>query len=201
MKVSKIKYEDLTHEIVDKILYDGIEERITNTDCIMVLGSTGAVRHKIPKAAEIYHNKYAPKILVSGGMIRETEYGNTSEAFAMKEKLLELDVPPEDILVEDTSQYTIENFVCSLLVLQRAVGLHKIKSIQLVTALFHMRRSLMISDAYIPKWIKIHPCFSTDGSTLRLNWFSTEKHSKRARDEAYKISCYIREGCIADFEI
>ena len=201
MKVSTLNYQDLTQDIVDKILFDGIEESPHNADCIMVLGSTGAVRHKIPKAVDLYRHNRSPKILVSGGVIRETEYGEISEALAMKIKLLELGIPEDDILVENASSYTIENFLCSSLVLQRTLKLHKMSGILLLTSQHHMRRSLMIAQAYMPNWIRFYPTFSNDTNTLRDNWYTNEKHSKRARDEAYKVVCYIRDGCIADFDV
>ena len=50
MKVSTLKLEDLTNEIIDKILYEGLEDRGDTGDCIMVLGSDKAQRYSVPKA-------------------------------------------------------------------------------------------------------------------------------------------------------
>ena len=195
MNVSEIKYEDLTQDAVDKILFDGIEcieeDSQLCGDCIMVLGSNSATKYRIPKAVELYNAKRSNKIMVCGA----------SEAANMTEKLLELGVPRENIIVEDKSLSTVENFICSLYVLNREFQLSNIKTILLVTTRFHMRRSLMWAESLMPGWMKILPCPADDTNTLRHNWFLREKNSKLAKDEAYKISCYIRDGCFPDFEI
>ena len=201
MKVSEINYEDLTQEVVDKILFDGIEDSQLCGDCIIVLGCSSPTKYRIPKAVELYNNKRSNKILVSGGAVWETEFGNISEAHAMKEKLLELGVPSDDIIVENMSLGTVENFICSAYILNREFQIANIKTILLVTTRFHMRRSLMWADSLMPKWIKIAPCPADDTNMLRHNWFLREKNTKIAKDEAYKITCYIREECFPDFEI
>ena len=151
MKVSELKYEDLTQGVVDKILFDGIEDNQLCGDCVIVLGCSSPTKHRIPKAVEVYNNKRTTKILVSGGAIWKTEYGNISEADAMKEKLLELGVPSNDILVENMSMGTVENFICSLYVLNREFQIINIKTILLVTTRFHMRRSLIWANSLMPK--------------------------------------------------
>ena len=42
MWVSKITEEDLSNEIIDKLLFEGIVDTGENIDCIIVLGSTKA---------------------------------------------------------------------------------------------------------------------------------------------------------------
>lgn len=197
VKVSEIEYEDLTQDAVDKILFDGIdgidgiEESQICGDCILVLGSPSAYKYRLPKAVELYNNKRSNKIMVSGG----------NESLIMKNQLAELGIPPENILIENISSNTAENFICSLYILNREFQITNIKTILLVTTRFHMRRSLMLAEAFMPKWIKIVPCPADDTNTLRHNWFLREKNIKIAKDEAYKIACYIREGCFSDFEI
>lgn len=201
MKVSNLKYEDLTNEIVDKILFENLIDYEYNGDCILVLGSKIAHKYRVPKAVELYNAKRSNILLLSGGTIIETEYGMISEAEMMKLKAIELGIPVENLIIESESKTTQENIICSLLSLERAIKLTKIKSILLVTTRYHMRRSLMMAETFMPKWIRVFPCPANDTNTLRHNWFLTERNSKLAKDEAYKISCYIREGCIADFDI
>jgi uncharacterized SAM-binding protein YcdF (DUF218 family) len=201
LKVSELNYDCLTPAIIDKILFEGIEDSQLSGDCIMVLGSKIANKYRIPKAYEIYSANRSNKILLSGGKIIETEYGNISEAENMQKKLLKLGVSLDDIIIENTSLNTIENFICSLLPLQRIFKLSSVKSILLVTTRYHMRRSLLMANSFLPKWIEILPCPADDSNTLRHNWFLHEKNYKIARDEAFKIACYIRDGIISDFQI
>jgi uncharacterized SAM-binding protein YcdF (DUF218 family) len=92
-------------------------------------------------------------------------------------------------------------FICSLLTLDRALGLNNIHRIFLVTARYHMRRSILMAVAYMPQWNEIVPCSAADINTRRHNWFLTDRGYKRAVEESYKIINYIREGSISDFNI
>lgn len=201
MKVSKLQYEDLTNEVVDKILFEDINDYEYNGDCILVLGSKIAHKYRVPKAVDLYNAKRSNSILLSGGTIVESEYGLISEAELMKIKAIELGIPVENLIIETKSKTTQENMICSLLSLERTKKLTNIKSILLVTTRYHMRRSLMMAETFMPKWIKVYSCPADDTNTLRYNWFLTERNAKLAKDEAYKISYYIREGYIADFDI
>ena len=58
-----------------------------------------------------------------------------------------------------------------------------------------------MAKTYMPDWIEFSMCAAKDTNTLRHNWFLTEQGIQRARNEAYKIICYIKEGSILDFSI
>ena len=198
MKVSTLRMESLSNEIIDRIIYEGLEDRGDTGDCIMVLGSNKALEYRVPKAATIYHDKRSPKMLLCGGTI-----GNDtlSEAERMKRKAIELGIPSEDILMEEQSLSTKENMICALLPLERAFKLSRIQRILMVTTTYHMRRCILMAQAYMPKWIEISPCPADDTNTQRDTWYKSEKGYQRAKDEAWKIICYINEKSIPDFEI
>ncbi len=198
MKVSTLKPESLSHEIIDRILYEGLEDRGDTGDCIMVLGSSKAQRYRVPKAVTLYRDKRSSKMLLCGG---RTENGTLSEAEMMRRKAIELGIPNEDILVEELSLSTKENMLCALLPLDRAFKLSRIQRILLVTTTYHMRRCLLMAQAYMPRWIEISPCPADDVNTRRDTWFQNENGYLRAKDEAWKIVCYINEKSIEDFEI
>ena len=52
MWVSKITEEDLSNEIIDKLLFEGIVDTGENIDCIIVLGSTKASKYRVPVAVK-----------------------------------------------------------------------------------------------------------------------------------------------------
>ncbi|OPJ60408.1 YdcF family protein [Clostridium oryzae] len=201
MKVSSLKKADLTNEIIDKMLYEGMEDVEDNGDCIMVLGSMKAHKYRLPKAVSIYQDKRSSKLLVCGGKIISSESGLLSEAEMMRRKALEMGVPDKDILKEELSMTTKENMICSLLVLERAFILKNISNILVVTANYHMRRSLLMAQTYMPNWITFSTCPSDDAITRRDTWYKTEKGYQRVKEEAWKIICYINEKSIPDFEI
>ena len=201
MKVSSLKKSDLSDEIVDKMLYEGLEDTGDRGDCIMVLGSMKAPKYRVPKAVSIYQDKRASKILLCGGTLRETESGFLSEAEMMKKKALEMGIPEEDILLEELSKSTKENMLCAQLILERAFKLSNIHMILLVTTNYHMRRCLLMAQTYMPRWIDFCPCLANDINTQRDSWYKNEKGCQRAKDEAWKIVCYINEKSIPDFDI
>jgi uncharacterized SAM-binding protein YcdF (DUF218 family) len=201
MKVSSLKESDLSNEIIDKILYEGLEDTADKGDCIMVLGSIKAPKYRIPKAVSIYQDKRASKIILCGGKIQETENGFLSEAELMRRRALEMGIPDGDLLLEELSMTTKENMICALLMLERAFTLSKINKILLVTTNYHMRRCLLMAQTYMPDWINFIPCPAEDTSTQRDNWYKNEKGYQRAKNEAWKVICYINEKSISDFEI
>ena len=61
MWVSKITEEDLTDEIIDRLLFEGLEDTGENVDCIIVLGSIKATKYRVPVAINAYNAGRAKK--------------------------------------------------------------------------------------------------------------------------------------------
>lgn len=79
-------------------------------DCIVGFGNfnTDIAR----RAAELYHQDFAPKILFTGGLGRNTEgLLPEPEAVRFARVAMECGVPEEDILLEDRSTNTKENIL------------------------------------------------------------------------------------------
>ena len=117
-------------------------------DAIVVLGGqTASGRHnwfapydpdkattRIQRGADLYAAKRAPLIMVSGAALD----GGTSEAQGMARYLQQQGIPPEDIIIEESSFTTRENATYSAEKLKK----HNIKRILLVTSALHMPRSV-----------------------------------------------------------
>ena len=54
MLVSKIKEADLTTDLIDKLLFQGLEDTGENADCILVLGSMKAGIYRVPVAVAAF---------------------------------------------------------------------------------------------------------------------------------------------------
>ena len=201
MWVSEIKEENLTDEIVDSLLFAGLQDQGEKADCIVVLGSIKAAKYRVPRAAKAYFEKRAGKIMLCGGAMRNFPGEVMAEAEHMKQKALELGIPEEDIIMECNSQNTVENILCALLELQRAIWLNRVKSVLLVTTAYHMRRSLHIARYLFPEHIEVLPCPADDTNTKRDNWMLTEEGRKRAKGEVYNIVRCVKNGVFPDFEI
>lgn len=201
MLVSKIKEEDLTFEMVDRLLFQGLEDTGENVDCIIVLGSIKAAQYRVPVAVDALNAGRASKLMLCGGALRDFPVGRCSEAEHMYKATLELGVAEESVILENSSQNTVENILFALIELQRAFWLNKVRSVLLVTTAYHMRRSLAIARYLFPKHIAVIPCSANDNNTRRDNWMNTPVGIERVKGEAMNIVRCIINGVIPDFEI
>lgn len=90
--------------------YMQLHETPEKASCIVGLGcyNTDIAR----RAAELYFDGYAPRILFSGGLGRNTkQMWRDSEAQRFAHIALSLGVPSQDILLEDKSTNTAENIL------------------------------------------------------------------------------------------
>ncbi|REG30867.1 uncharacterized SAM-binding protein YcdF (DUF218 family) [Archangium gephyra] len=119
--------------VVDRF---GQHERAVPSDVLVVLGArvlpggqpSPALRARIEKAVELYHQGLAPRLLFSGGV----GVNPPAEARVMRDLAVRLGVPPEACLLEEQSHSTEQNarFSSELL---RSLG---------------ARRVLVVSDPY-----------------------------------------------------
>ena len=201
MLVSELKKETLTPELVDRLLFNGLEDGGESADCIMILGSGKAAKYRVPAAVAAYKSGRAPKLLLSGGVVRDFPEGRMNEAENMRLRALELGVSDDDIILETESQNTVENMLCSMLCLQRALLISRVKRVLLVTSAYHMRRSLAIARCLFPAHIEVLPCPANDTNTRRDNWMNNDAGRRRALDEAAKVIDGVRTELFPDFKI
>ena len=95
-----------------QVLWDylGMHQSPQQADCIVGFGNfnTNIAR----RAAELYHQGYAPKILFTGGLGRNTEgLLPEPEAVRFAKTAMECGVPESDIILEDKSRNTAENIL------------------------------------------------------------------------------------------
>lgn len=173
MLVSRIQEKDLTLEVIDKLLFQDLEDTGEKADCIIVLGSVKAAKYRVPVAVAAYKAERANKLVFCGGTFWDFPDGISSEAEYMHKTALELGVPDRDIILENSSQNTVENILFALAAMQRNLGLNKVHKVLLVTTAYHMRRSLAIAQHLFPDHITIIPCPANDNNTRRDNWMNT----------------------------
>ena len=70
MWVSKITKENLANDVIDRLLFEGLNDKGASADCIIVLGSIKAAEYRVPVAAEAFFAGRSEKILLCGGKIR-----------------------------------------------------------------------------------------------------------------------------------
>ncbi len=111
-----------------------IEERPVSADAIVVLG--GDEGNRVLRAAELFHDRIAPRVVVSGG----------GDCYGMRSRLLLNGVPAAAIQSECRSRTTAENaeFAASIL---RNDGARRIV---LVTSWYHTRRAVACFRHFAP---------------------------------------------------
>ena len=95
-----------------------LNQTLEKADCIVGFGNfnTDIAR----RAAELYHQGYAPKVLFTGGLGRNTEgLLPEPEAIRFAKVAMECGVPAADILIEDKSANTKENIEFTRCLLER----------------------------------------------------------------------------------
>ena len=95
-----------------------LEQTPEKADCIVGFGNfnTDIAR----RAAELYHQGFAPKVLFTGGLGRNTEgLLPEPEAVRFAKVAMECGVPAEDILLEEKSTNTKENIEFTRVLLEK----------------------------------------------------------------------------------
>lgn len=117
-----------------------------NADVAIVLGAavwgdkpSPGLAERLDKAIWLYRQKYAPRILVSGGLGIGKQ---VAEADAMKRYLMEQGIPEEDILTEDQSHDTRENLMYSKQVMEK----HQLHTALIVSHGYHLARAMDIAQ-------------------------------------------------------
>ena len=174
--------------------YIFLESEPQEADLAFVFGA----RHldgAMNKVCELYHKGLVPKILASGGNNRAT---GENEAFAMNQKLIELGVKRDDIILEDQSTNSLENVLFSKKIIEKRFGWDNIRKITAIFKHYHSRRALMTLRKHLPKNIELIPApYETDGFT-KDNWFESAIGQERVMGEWHKILKYLTKGDIEE---
>lgn len=186
----------LSKDQMGRLLFEGIEDDGQKGDCIMVLGSSHCLKYRLPKAIELYRAGRAPAILCSGGVTWSGSH--QTEAEIMRNKAIESGIQKDHILVEKESKNTKENVLASLLVLDRSLRLHELSRILVVTTTYHMKRTYLTLQTYMPDWISFSLCPVDDKTTGKNNWWLNRHGRKRVKEESQKLIQYVQAGAIID---
>lgn len=176
MKISELNSSEITprdKELINRLLFDGIEDDGKDGDLIFVFGSLKATKYRVPLAVELYEAKRAPHLFLSGGTLEKPE------AVSMREKAMEMGVPAASITIETKSSNTAENVLKSKKILDEQYGLHQLKRILLVTTAYHMRRCCLTFKTHLPPHIEYTLCAANDQDTRKDNWWQSEVGTAR----------------------
>lgn len=200
MRIEELKYSDITKEIVDRVLFEGLAYTGEEAPIAIVPGSNKATKYRVPVAAELYKNKKVKKLMMCGGN-KFCDNGRVTEAEAMKQKAVAMGVKEEDILLETKSETTKENIINALKCIREHYDTESMDKVILVTTSFHMKRSILLAEKHFPEHIKIIPCPCEDTRTNRNSWYKNKVGYERAVGEVIGIADYAKQKEIDSFEI
>jgi uncharacterized SAM-binding protein YcdF (DUF218 family) len=115
------------------------QDNLQNVDAIVVIGGD----HKpdrVKRAVELYQQGYAPVVIISAGTQVLKGGVTLPEAIVMRNQALGLGLPEQVIVLEQESQSTLQNAIYTKTICQT----HGIRSIILVTSVYHSRRAQRI---------------------------------------------------------
>jgi len=142
------------HEVYDVgIMLGGIGAYDSKNDFFNFHKSSDRLWHTL----ELYHQGKIRKILLTGGS-GSILHPNDKEAIFLRDFLIKLNIPEEDIIVEDNSNNTRENAVLSKEILDKYYPNGKYL---MITSAFHMRRAL--------------GCFNK--VDMKVDYFVTDRYS------------------------
>lgn len=202
MKISEADISALSDTVLEKLIFDlPTEDVIPFCQSALVLGTSDPNIDRTPEAVKAYNEGLCKKLVFSGGVLWDTEYGRISEAEYMRRFALEHGVPDEDIVLDELARTTIENMIGGTLAMHRAFTyVSEVKDVLLITSLYHMRRSLLIAEALLPRPMKIH-IRSANGLVSRENWRTTDLGRRRVIAEAGYIKAMAAHGLVPDIEL
>jgi len=91
----------------------------------------------------------------------------------------------EELVLEKSSRNTLENALYTRDLLAR----REIRSIQLITSRYHMKRAVLIFTAILPKDIAVYP-YPVDSKNLKPAWWSHEGSFRLLFSEFYKYCLF-----------
>jgi len=160
-------YKYILNSIADHLIFF---QKPHKADVIIVLsGDDTGLRESY--AARLYKEKYADKILVSGGIIG----WNTTYADIIKKHLKHLGVSEKDIILESRSDSTLENAKFTYVIVKN-LGF---KSALLVTSSYHSARAYrLFNKIYKGDKISLTSCPVPPD----IDWFKAKNWWTRAKD-------------------
>lgn len=202
MKLSLINNENLTDDMVDKIVYSDPCDNLRNTTYGIVFGNSMLIKERVNTAYDAYKSGRIKKVIFSGGSNGVSNQNNdtVAEAVKMRKLAIKLGIKEEDILIDDKSNNSFENVKNSFDLIKD----QNITEIAIITSEFHLKRCYAIIKKNFPD-INVIMIHSKDGFSDRDNWFLSDNSWNSGRSlatyEANLLIKYAKENKIMDLDI
>lgn len=159
-----------------------VDQPPASADVIVVFsGDRGS---RMEKAAELFRQGYAPKVLISGGEV----YDGLIISRIMKEHGIRLGIPDNAILLEEEADSTFQNAAYTAAILEK----HQMDQVLVVTSDFHTRRTQWaLKHEYAPVGIHYLIIAADDPEFNPSHWWSNNKSAMNTMKEYIKLAGYL----------
>lgn len=200
MRLTEINTQNITDDIIKKVLFSTIKSKFLEADCLIIFGChlKPLLDERLDCAIKILKSKKVDTILLTGGI---GVNGNFNESEYMKKALLNFGIAENKILVDDKSTTTEENIVNSIQIL-RDNNLINNKKIVLVSNQAHLRRISMELKKQLggDKFDIIYEY--PENSIISFDNVKNDNDLRNlATNEVKKIIRFIEQGIVDDEEI
>ncbi len=204
MKASEIAQEiinDLSFDEKWKLDCGNVIDEGKSADVAILLGGnpTNAVE-RAKACATLYKQGRVKYIVPSGGVKWDYNGEKVSEADLMKSVLISEGVPDNVILCDNEARTTKENMICASLVIERKFEFENIDSVIIVTSVWHMKRSIALAKAFLPRKVKIsaYPSFPDES----LEYVKTTPSAQGFLNDSLRLmALLVNKGVVEDFEL
>ena len=148
-----------------------VDDGLAPADAIILLSDDNYFADRAARAAELYHGRWAPRIVASGRMLRR--YAGIAEL--MQRDLVERGVPADAVLrLAHTADSTREEAqVAQRLVVER--GWHRVL---VVTSNYHTRRTRYIYRRVFPPAVEVRVAPARDSAFDPEHWWQSRREVK-----------------------
>lgn len=203
MYLSNLDVQKTNFQVLEEIIFPIVSstEQIPFCQAALVLGTSHPNIDRTPEAVKQYKSGNCGKLVMSGGVYWDTEYGRLTEAEYMQRYAMDNGVPEKDIVLDNMARTTIENMLCGAIAMHREFNyISEVKDLMLITSLYHMRRSMLIAEELLPKRMRVHPC-PAFGIIDKSNWKNSESGINRVKAEVGYIKAMIVNGMTDDIKL
>ena len=200
-QLSKEQLVGLSAEQITKIVYGDWKDNNSSAQVALLLGGiTDVCRERAEAAAALWHAGRVPFIIPTGGVKRETPFGEITEAELLRRHLLELGVPEDRILMEEQATTTIENMIYGALVIEKNFRFYNIHSVMIVTSAMHLNRAVRLGRNYLPSSVTVSGYCIAQRETDAQHWHQSAQQRERAEKEVGILWRLIKTGQTPDIE-
>ena len=182
------------------ICCSGIRDEGESAEVALLLGSSSdRAVERAKAAAKLYRDGRVKTIIPSGGVLWDYEGERLSEAEIMTRVLVAEGVPREAIVPENEAQTTQENMIYDTLQMIR--NFHRIPdSVIIVTSVTHMKRSMALAKALLPRKIRIS-MYPSRPAVDHKEWMKNEENRTHLNDSLRFHKRLVDNGDVDDLEI